>query len=854
MKGEWRRIFLSGILCLIAAVTILNLPISSLQTPYTWLEGDIELERSEPADLTIDHSTLAYWKRRDCKQQTVQVVSGPGETTSYDTCVTTGSNIRLAAVNYDTSSFAVGFPGDSKMYRVRGVSPPAELIAGTDTLLMTYRNPYNWTFAIIEDFSQYLTEDMSYGYKRFTAREADLIHAPRSHDFSQTANTQVIGYSPNGRYIVWTSSELGGFHYKIRDTQTGKVRVFDYTTDNLYALHYMDITVSNDGRHAVWSAGGGVLKIWNIEQCGYEDPIPSDRPDASKRCPSRLLNTDTVTGLGYDNRPYVAHDLAFSVDGGQLSFHRLNGSELYKYTVFAHGYAEPRLRYLALGDSFSSGEGDTGRDKDGKNYYLPGTDDEGAGDMCHISKRSYPFLLRDRWGISERWMKSVACSGAMLKADYYAEVSSYYGQDSRLASKKGIEALRDKALRDVQPGWVPQIEFIRTYRPHIVTLTGGGNDVGFADVLIYCAKPTITSVSKYDRCEYAKWGSYLNRMLLTSIDSQFAYTVELINKIKQVSPMTKVVIVGYPSFISAEADYCEINGGFLSPPERHMINQATTYMNSMLRSAAFTTHSSFVNVEQALVGGRICEGEEYVTDLLKHIVRIANTSERFHPNALGHKRLADSIYQSDIYNHDSLVDSDTHSVLWPFEKTLKAVLMKVDTVYRTAMGNLAIKAGILAPNTTYKITVHSDPVTLGTYRTREDGAASADITFKDVPPGKHVLVLEGVGIDEKSIRLYQFIEVRDGEHGADTSVTDGEAAAQASERRGYDNVDALHDSSHMAHPSNGGQSSDNTREQLPRVNSTRASVAGWSSVIVVLACIIIARSVYARRQKKSTSK
>ena len=33
-----------------------------------------------------------------------------------------------------------------------------------------------------------------------------------------------------------------------------------------------------------------------------------------------------------------------------------------------------RLEYLAMGDSYSSGEGDIGRDQYGRKYYLPGTD------------------------------------------------------------------------------------------------------------------------------------------------------------------------------------------------------------------------------------------------------------------------------------------------------------------------------------------------------------------------------------------------------------------------------------------------------------------------------------------------
>ena len=49
----------------------------------------------------------------------------------------------------------------------------------------------------------------------------------------------------------------------------------------------------------------------------------------------------------------------------------------------------PPLNYLALGDSYSSGEGDIGKKANGSSYYVYGTD---GNEECHLSSRSYPFL------------------------------------------------------------------------------------------------------------------------------------------------------------------------------------------------------------------------------------------------------------------------------------------------------------------------------------------------------------------------------------------------------------------------------------------------------------------------------
>lgn len=111
-------------------------------------------------------------------------------------------------------------------------------------------------------------------------------------------------------------------------------------------------------------------------------------------------------------------------------------------------------RYVALGDSFSAGEGVP--------PFVPGTDVT-LGDACHRSTRAYSQLLAARfYGKPMPRDDFVACSGAVMNDVYLPN------HDNR--------------------GEPPQIA--RLHRAHgpvgLVTMTMGGNNVGFADVIQAC--------------------------------------------------------------------------------------------------------------------------------------------------------------------------------------------------------------------------------------------------------------------------------------------------------------------------------------------------------------------------------
>ncbi len=121
--------------------------------------------------------------------------------------------------------------------------------------------------------------------------------------------------------------------------------------------------------------------------------------------------------------------------------------------------------YVALGDSYSSGEG-APQYRTGD--YLQGT--ETATDHCHRSTEAYPSkvaaLLGSGWGFL-----SAACSGAQIKSYYPSSAADPYGP--RFQS---------------EPGQLIWLDLLKKQKraPDLVTLTAGGNNLGISLIITTC--------------------------------------------------------------------------------------------------------------------------------------------------------------------------------------------------------------------------------------------------------------------------------------------------------------------------------------------------------------------------------
>src|SRR6185436_7437328 len=142
--------------------------------------------------------------------------------------------------------------------------------------------------------------------------------------------------------------------------------------------------ISNDGRYAMVSSRSySLFRIFDLATC---QNIPT-AVTGPAQCQSRnLLPFMQSQFSGY----IAALQLRFTSDN-IMNFYGVSnpggGTVRTRATLLAPGQTQTKVTYLAMGDSFASGEGDT----KGGTYYEPGTDVE--KNKCHLSQRSYPYLV-----------------------------------------------------------------------------------------------------------------------------------------------------------------------------------------------------------------------------------------------------------------------------------------------------------------------------------------------------------------------------------------------------------------------------------------------------------------------------
>lgn len=577
------------------------------------------------------------------------------------------------------------------------------------------------------------------------------------------------GVSNNGRYLAY-GVPIGGYGvydaFVLADTETGEEKMFGrgYYTDEYSYEPLPEFVVSNDGVQVI-AGGNGAFKMWRIaDDCKIHLKNYDRFKTASDPCPSRVITPRAHAILGKLSRS-TTYRLRASGDFTKLSYFldgvHTDGRRAITLSV-PNYYPHGQLDYLAMGDSYSSGEGDI--EADG-GYYLEGTERRGR---CHVSRRSYPFLLSDTWKMRRGKFRSIACSGARILPDYIGRLESYRGQSVSITGSNYYDSTPEWALSEFRQGYVPQIEFVKRYKPKVVTLTGGGNDVGFADILKYCAFPAWESlvVTINSSCRYASDES-AKQELKNSIRNQYRSMRNTIRKIKMMSPETKIYLIGYPQFINNPWLSCGYNTASLDRSERSMIREMVKEMNNVLWRAASDEGVPFIDIENSLEGGQLCAGGKYVTGLYNIPIYYKPNNgiqEIFHPNAAGHRKMSEDIAkrvpmplgdnewsQRDALSGDEYAGSP-FSLLTQMVKGVaiegKKLIIEFKSKYLKIGSNVSIAA-------------YSSEVRLGSAIVNSGGAVNAEF---DIPAnlgiGNHALVLRGVDIDNRPITLYQFFTVR----------------------------------------------------------------------------------------------
>ncbi|WP_406349715.1 SGNH/GDSL hydrolase family protein [Streptomyces sp. NBC_01597] len=218
--------------------------------------------------------------------------------------------------------------------------------------------------------------------------------------------------------------------------------------------------------------------------------------------------------------------------------------------------------YVALGDSYSSGVG--------SGSYISSSGD------CKRSTKAYPYL----WAAahSPSTFDFTACSGART-----GDVLS--GQLGPLSASTGL-----------------------------VSLSIGGNDAGFSDVMTTCVLQSESAC--LSRINTAR--AYVDSTLPGQLNSVYS-------AISAKAPNAHVVVLGYPRFYKLGATCIG-----LSETKRKAINDAADYLDTATAKVAADHGFTFGDVRTTFTGHEICSGSSWL-----HSVELLNIGESYHPTAAG---------------------------------------------------------------------------------------------------------------------------------------------------------------------------------------------------------------------------
>ncbi|KOV78778.1 lipase [Streptomyces sp. NRRL WC-3618] len=218
--------------------------------------------------------------------------------------------------------------------------------------------------------------------------------------------------------------------------------------------------------------------------------------------------------------------------------------------------------YVALGDSYSSGVG--------AGDYIASSGD------CKRSTKAYPYLWAAAHSPSS--FDFTACSGART-GDVLAN------QLTPLSSATSL-----------------------------VSISIGGNDAGFADVMTTCVLQSDSSCLA--RINTAK--EYVDSTLPGQLDSVY-------DAISSRAPAAHVVVLGYPRFYKLGQTCLG-----LSETKRSAINESSDYLNNALAKRAADHGFTYGDVRPAFTGHEICSGSAWL-----HSLSLLNIGESYHPTAAG---------------------------------------------------------------------------------------------------------------------------------------------------------------------------------------------------------------------------
>lgn len=441
---------------------------------------------------------------------------------------------------------------------------------------------------------------------------------------SQPMNPEALAFSPNGDWMI-VDFPFQGFVRVNLATFEEVPFAQSMNNGNDYANYTAQLAISNDGRYAaIKPSNHQEFKVYDISTCkGTTLPFQGSTCQARDYWPD--LNAQ-FSGLKAVYQPRFTSDMQLSLTA-QYAY-TAGQFKAAQYTLTAPGEDPSGIGYLGMGDSYASGQGAFN--------YIAGTDT--SNNSCHLSSLSYPFLITSTLFNSGH---SVACSGATT-SDINGNPHAYQGQNTPPRTRQDLIDLQllDPILTGYSPGYILQSDFVQKYNPNIITLSIGGNDIGFEDIVTRCVTPAVIHTTCYSTKED-------QQELINRIESQKNKLQNTYHSIS--SPTRRVYVIGYPQIVVSGGNCA--NNVHLNAQEIKLFIDLTDTLNNVVQQAAAAAGVQYVDVSDAFAGHRMCETKS--SDIAVNGLTAGNDkgagpikfigAESYHPNVLGHELLKRAI-------------------------------------------------------------------------------------------------------------------------------------------------------------------------------------------------------------------
>jgi hypothetical protein len=408
---------------------------------------------------------------------------------------------------------------------------------------------------------------MGQPFGQFTPQSLNQLGLPMIAPFWADVDTRVgpvvtYGYGTVNGHLAFGANWLDVGCYRLNNSVADTFQVLLISRPD---VGYGDFDIEFNYGPLIWDSGqasGGDAQCLNgfAARAGYTSGFGASYELPGSGVDSALLSSNPITGL---------------------SSHGIGSSQSGRYVFAVRGSGLPREPgAAALGDSYSSGEGTA--------------DTYAFSQPCHRGALAWPFLMSAEYPAAPPLAESsfLACSGdtttQMLKGSSN-EPTPQLTQLTHLTASNGA--------------------------PGQITLTAGGNDLGFPNIFAVCYGIGAPACVPYldSKIAYLKSGAF------TKILKDFYQAIRTAT-----GSMSRVIVVGYPfllptpSFghdLSADLHCPWLNGDAAQILSRFQEGQLVLD-SVMAQAAAKVPGVTFIPLDDNPLGGHeLCTGDSYFNDI-----------------------------------------------------------------------------------------------------------------------------------------------------------------------------------------------------------------------------------------------